>query len=113
MAHISLHALFPLFCCFQIQFLLVTLHNAQILIWKCPAFPTHTVIILQTMCTAIAILFINFYIQTYKRKPAAAAKAAEKNGIKSNGVPAVSDSTAVNGGINNGSVTRRHVPTKL
>lgn len=74
------------FSSFQTQFFIVTVHNSQFLFMDC-SYPWKYVAFIQGFTTIVAILFLNFYIKTYRRNPRDAAKKKQSvsNGYHANG----------------------------
>ena len=58
------------FFSFQTQFFIVTIHNSQFLFMDCKIYPWIFIAFIQGFTTIVAVLFLNFYIQTYRKKPA-------------------------------------------
>lgn len=109
------------------QFFIVTIHNSQFLFIECD-YPWKYVAAIQGFTTAVAILFLNFYIQTYKNNKKPAKVEPTRNGAPcSNGYIAsghidsekiasghahsekIANGHVINGNIANGTVSRRHV----
>lgn len=61
------------------QFFIVTIHNSQLLFIEC-AFPWKYVAFIQGFTTIVAILFLNFYIKTYRQKREHAVKSVDRKG---------------------------------
>lgn len=67
---------------FQAQFFIVTVHNSQLLFIEC-AYPWKYVAFIQGFTTIVAVLFLNFYIKTYRQQRESASKSRS---MKSNGI---------------------------
>lgn len=91
---------------FQAQFFIVTIHNSQFLFMECP-YPWKYVAFIQGFTTIIAILFLNFYIKTYRRNPKKNPEVLS-NGYHANGHVVANGKS--NGHISNGfSRTKDHL----
>lgn len=94
------------FLLLQLQFFIVTIHNSQFLFMKC-SYPWKYVAFIQGFTTIVAILFLNFYIKTYRRNPRHSAKKTDTmsvsnghNGYHANGYVIANGNS--NGHISNG-----------
>ncbi|KAH3852891.1 hypothetical protein DPMN_095412 [Dreissena polymorpha] len=87
------------------QFFIVTVHNSQFLFRTC-AYPWKYVAFIQGFTTLIAILFLNFYVQAYRKPKYLQIKSQRiSNGVLSNGHEVIGHSNKYsNGAAVNGSI---------
>lgn len=94
------------------QFFIVTIHNAQLLFIDC-AYPWKYAAFIQGFTTIVAVLFLNFYIQTYRRKVKSDDTSKHvklSNGVHDNGNHA--NGHVMNGSHSNGAVANGYVHTE-
>lgn len=100
------------------QFFIVTIHNSQFLFMECN-YPWIFVAFIQGFTTIVAVLFLNFYINTYRRKPTSTknTKKLENfgNGLVANGEVMFKDEKepVANGSVSNGTVRRKQNRSKI
>ena len=92
----------------------MTIHNGQLLLIECNTYPVIFAAFIQGFTTIVAVLFMNFYIQTYTKKPSSKKKHIpskdfrNKNGYiaKTNGEH-VANGYVINGRVSGDTVVRR------